>query len=97
MLEVVECPTCGRRRVWLRPGIYLTHSGVLKKGDKELLRRQMLMKTETGEKRCPRCKGTGTESDNVQDCTLCDGKKKVTFTKIGDNEIINRKKARFVG
>lgn len=55
------------------------------------------MKTETGEKQCPRCRGKGKEADGYQDCTLCDGKKKVTFTRIGDNEIINKKKARFVG
>lgn len=70
---------------------------MLKERDKELLRRQMLMKTETGEKQCPRCRGKGKEADGYQDCTLCDGKKKVTFTRIGDNEIINKKKARFVG
>ena len=67
------------------------------KDSKALLRRQILMKTEAGEKQCPRCAGKGKEADGYQDCQLCDGKKKVTFIKVGDTEIINRKRARFVG
>ena len=54
------------------------------------------MEVESGEKQCPRCKGKKVEADG-SNCTLCDGKGKVSFTRVGDNEIINKKKARFVG
>lgn len=46
-------------------------------------------------KQCPRCLGEGKEEG--EDCPLCKGKGGLESITVGDNEIVVKDKARFVG
>lgn len=52
--------------------------------------------TERSIKQCPRCLGEKKEADGSL-CKLCDGKGGLESLTVGDNEIVVKDKARFVG
>lgn len=48
------------------------------------------------ESKCPRCDGKGKDP-HKRDCELCDGKGKLVHLNVGDNEVVVKDKAKFVG
>jgi len=51
---------------------------------------------EKKESTCPRCDGGGKDPKD-KDCELCDGKGKLIHLNVGDNEVIVKDSAKFVG
>ena len=52
--------------------------------------------SERSAKQCTRCAGKKKEADGSI-CKLCDGKGELQTILIGDNEVVVKDKARFVG
>jgi RecJ-like exonuclease len=45
---------------------------------------------------CPRCDGKGKDKHD-KDCELCSGKGKLVHLSVGDNEVVVKDSAKFVG